>query len=140
MPVAKQHSPHEKTILVVDDDRALLRLLEYNLQEAGYEPLTAEDGQAGFRQFFQYKPDLVVLDINMPGMDGWEVCHRIREVSDVPIVMLTAQARQEDIIKGLDLGADDYVVKPFGVAEFLARVRANLRISRTRSSKKASTW
>lgn len=119
--------PDEKVILVVDDDPALLRLLEYNLEAAGYVPLLAKDGQAGLRQLFDHRPDLIVLDINLPGMDGWTVCRRIREVSDVPIIMLTAQATQQDILKGLDLGADDYLVKPFESSELLARIRANLR-------------
>jgi len=127
MSADSQHPPHKKTILVIDDDRTLLNLLEYDLQETGYRVLTAEHGQAGFQQFCQHKPDLVLLDINMPGIDGWETCRRIREVSDAPIIMLTAQAQQKNIIKGLDLGADDYMVKPFDMAELGARIRANLR-------------
>ncbi len=117
----------KKTVLVIDDDDRLIRLLEYNLKQAGFTALTAKDGQAGLRQFFEHKPNLIILDINMPTMDGWTVCQRVREVSEAPIIMLTAQAQSDDIIKGLDLGADDYVVKPFEVKELLARVRANLR-------------
>lgn len=123
--------PDQETVLIIDDDPWLLRLVEYNLQEAGYRALTVEDGLVGLRRFFECKPDLVVLDITMPGMDGWTALQRIREVSDVPIIMLTAQAQQKDIIKGFELGADDYMVKPFEVRELLARIRAKLRRTET---------
>lgn len=119
--------PEIEKILIVDDDPALLRLAEYNLQQNGYETLTARDGKAGLRQLFEHKPDLVILDINMPGMDGWTTCQRIREVSDVPIVMLTSQAQTDDVIKGLEMGADDYIVKPFDLRELVARIQATLR-------------
>lgn len=122
---------YQETVLIIDDDPWLLRLVEYNLQEAGYRALTVEDGLVGLRRFFECKPDLVVLDITMPGMDGWTALQRIREVSDVPIIMLTAQAQQKDIIKGFELGADDYMVKPFEVRELLARIRAKLRRTET---------
>lgn len=116
-----------KKVLIIDDDPALLRLAEYNLQRAGYQTITAKEGQSGLRQLFEHKPDLVILDINMPGMDGWTTCERIREVSDVPIVMLTSQIQTEDIIRGLEMGADDYVVKPFDLRELMARIQATLR-------------
>lgn len=116
-----------KKVLVVDDDRDLLKLLELGLEEEGFQVLTALDGSEGLRTAFRAHPDLVILDIMLPGMDGWETCRRLRELSDVPIIMLTAKARDVDVVKGLSIGADDYVVKPFGVAELVARVRACLR-------------
>jgi DNA-binding response OmpR family regulator len=116
-----------RKVLAIDDDPSLLRLLEHSLERGGYIPLLAKSGLAGLRIFYQHKPDLVVLDITMPEMDGWTTCQRIREISDVPIIMLTAQASKEDIVKGLDLGADDCLVKPFEIAELLARICANLR-------------
>ncbi|TEU16790.1 MAG: response regulator transcription factor [Anaerolineales bacterium] len=118
-------TPH--TVLVIDDDRNLTRLIEYNLTEEGYVVHVAHDGQEGWRTFFDLRPDLVILDIRMPQMDGWETCKRIREVSEVPIIMLTARANEQDIVRGLDMGADDYLTKPFQVGELLARVRAALR-------------
>lgn len=120
------------TILVVDDDPMVLELVEYNLRGSGYRIITASDGQEGIRTFHQEHPQLVILDIAMPKLDGYQVCKRIREVSNTPIIMLTAKGRyEEDIIKGLDMGADDYLVKPFKVGELLARIRATLRRSRT---------
>ncbi|GAB4440864.1 MAG: response regulator transcription factor [Anaerolineae bacterium] len=118
-------------ILVVDDDAALLELIQYNLESSGFQTITASDGQAGLRSFFENRPDLVILDIAMPKMDGYQVCERIREMSDIPVILLTALGRQEDIIKGLDIGADDYMTKPFRVGELLARVKATLRRSAT---------
>lgn len=114
-------------ILIVDDDPALRQLVANTLRQEGYQMLTAADGQEGLRQIFQGHPDLVVLDVKMPTMDGWTVCERIREVSNIPIIMLTAEGDPEEIVKGLDLGADDYLVKPFDMNVLLARVRANLR-------------
>jgi DNA-binding response OmpR family regulator len=114
-------------VLVVDDDPSLLELVEYNLKTNGYQTLTASDGQAGIRTFFSDRPDLVILDVAMPKMDGYQVCQRIREMSNTPVILLTAKGREEDIIKGLDLGADDYMIKPFRVGELMARVRATLR-------------
>ncbi len=115
------------TILVIDDDLALRQLVASTLKQEGYQVLTAADGQEGLRQMYQGHPDLLILDIIMPAMDGWTVCQRVREVSNVPIIMLTAQSEPEEIVKGLDLGADDYLVKPFEMSVLLARVRANLR-------------
>lgn len=114
-------------ILIIDDDPALRQLVSSSLQTAGYQLLTAADGQEGLRQMYHSHPDLIVLDVNMPTMDGWTVCQRVREVSNVPIIMLTAQGDPDEIVKGLDLGADDYLVKPFEIGVLLARVRANLR-------------
>lgn len=119
-------------ILVIDDDPMVLELVGYNLRGSGYNIITASDGQEGIRAFHKNQPQLVILDIAMPRLDGYEVCQRIREVANTPIIMLTAQGRyEEDIIKGLDLGADDYMIKPFKVGELLARVRSALRRARS---------
>lgn len=118
-------------ILVVDDDPNLVELIQYNLEEEGYQVNVSRDGQAGLRAFFNDRPDLVILDVAMPKLDGYMVCQRIRDMADTPIIMLTARGREEDIIKGLDVGADDYLTKPFRVGELLARVRATLRRART---------
>ena len=120
---------HDK-VLVVDDDPALAELVAYNLTTEGYTPVVAHDGQDGLRKFHAERPHLVILDVTMPNLSGFDVCQRIREMSDVPVIMLTAQGREEDIIRGLDLGADDYVTKPFKVNEFLARVRSTMRRAR----------
>ncbi len=121
-----------KTILVIDDEDELLKLLDYNLTKAGYLALSAKDGPAGLSMARRHAPDLVILDVMMPGMDGWEVCKALRKepaTAAVPILMLTAKAEEADRVLGLELGADDYVVKPFGVREVLARVKALLRRS-----------
>ncbi len=117
----------QPTVLVIDDDAIHLNMVKEALSAADYQVLIAADGQAGLRELYRAHPDLVLLDINMPTMDGWTVCERIREVSNVPIIMLTARNAPEEVIKGLDLGADDYIVKPFELGVLLARVRANLR-------------
>ncbi|MCB0133278.1 MAG: response regulator, partial [Caldilineaceae bacterium] len=96
-------------VLIVDDDPMLAELVAYNLEGDGYEVIIAQDGQDGLRKFHSERPSLVILDITMPKMNGFEVCQRIRELSDVPVIMLTAQGREEDVIHGLDLGADDYI-------------------------------
>ena len=118
----------EKTILVVDDDPAFVRLVSKALTHEGYEVLTAGDGQEALRLLFAHRPDLVLLDVMMPRMDGWQTCSRIREVSDAPIIMLTGEQKSEDdVVRGLDYGADEYVIKPVGNKELLARVRTVLR-------------
>jgi len=114
-------------ILVIDDDANIVRLMEYGLRNAGMEVLSAHDGTEGLRQLYEHKPDLVILDVMMPRMDGWTVCQRIREFSDVPTIMVTAKDQDSDIVRGLDLGADDYVVKPVRLPVLVARVRACLR-------------
>jgi DNA-binding response OmpR family regulator len=101
--------------------------------EPVYRVIEAENGQAALRQFYQYRPNLVILDVSMPVMDGWEACRRIRDLADVPIIMLTARDADHDVARGLDTGADDYVTKPFSPIELLARVRALLR-RRSRSA------
>jgi len=117
-----------KKVLIVDDESALVRLMSQVLTNKEYEVITASNGQEALKLFFANKPDLVLLDVVMPGMDGWETCKRIRELSDVPVVMLTGkQKSEEDIVLGLECGADDYLLKPIGNKELVARVRAVLR-------------
>ena len=117
-------------ILAVDDEHLVLELIRRSLEAADYEVTLAADGSAALQLFHRVQPHLVVLDLMMPGMSGWEVCSRLRAISTVPIIMLTALTAQEDIIKGLNAGADDYVVKPFQGKELLARVQAVLRRTR----------
>ncbi|MBR1736016.1 MAG: response regulator transcription factor [Firmicutes bacterium] len=118
-----------KKILVVDDEQSIVNIIAYNLKKEGYEVICAEDGEQGYEAAQSEDPDLILLDIMMPKMDGYEVCRKIREKSDVPIIMLTARADEVDKVMGLETGADDYVTKPFGVRELMARVKANLRRS-----------
>ena len=114
-------------ILVVDDEPRYVRLIEANLKTEGFDVLKAFDGESGVEQVVTQNPDLVLLDIMMPGMDGFATCKRIREFSIVPIIVVTAKGDERDRVRGLDLGADDYIVKPFSATELLARVRAVLR-------------
>ena len=114
-------------ILVVDDDPAVRSAVATVLAGAGMEPIEAEDGRAGVLMFFDRRPDLVILDVEMPELDGWQVLERLREVSDVPVLMLTAKGEEADKVRGLKGGADDYVAKPFGPRELPARVEALLR-------------
>jgi DNA-binding response OmpR family regulator len=113
-------------ILLVDDDQNLSALLGEYLRNLGYTVYQAEDGQKGLRAFFENKPDLVILDVTMPGKDGWETLKRIREMSQSPVIMLTARNEENDVLRGFSLGADDYVSKPFSFAQLGARVRAVL--------------
>ena len=115
------------TILTADDDPQLLRLVMRNLQLEGYDVIGASDGLQALTQIEQQVPDLVLLDVMMPKMDGFTVCHRVREFSTVPIIIVTARGQDQDKVRGLDLGADDYLTKPFSIDELLARVRAVLR-------------
>jgi two-component system, OmpR family, response regulator VicR len=115
------------TILMIDDDEALLRLAELNLTKAGYRFVSARHGIAGLQLLESEQPALVLLDISMPKLNGWETCRLIREVSEVPIIVLTARDDEVDKARGLDLGADDYLTKPFGFVELQARIRAVLR-------------
>ncbi len=127
-----------KKILIIDDDPIFLRLVDELLTSQGFEVLKAGGRQEGLRLLFAEKPDLVLLDVVMPRMDGWQVCQRIREISDVPIIMLTGkQKAQEDIVRGLDYGADEYLFKPVGNRELVARVRAVLRRTEMPSSAEA---
>lgn len=117
----------KRTILIVDDEKPIVDILVYNLQKEGYETLEASDGEEGVRIALEKKPDLILLDIMLPKMDGLAVCKRIRHSLNVPILMLSAKDEEIDKILGLELGADDYVTKPFSVRELMARVKANLR-------------
>jgi len=114
-------------VLVVDDEPETVKYVSANLRARGYDVLTAEDGRTALKVFNESVVDLIILDIMMPGPDGFEVCQAIRRQSDVPIIMLSARGHEKDIVRALDLGADDYLTKPFGVEEMLARVRAVLR-------------
>lgn len=117
----------KKTILVVDDEPRYVRLIEVNLMSEGYAIVTATNGQLAVEATASHQPDLVLLDVMMPVMDGYSACERIREFSNVPIIMVTAKGEERDRVRGLDAGADDYIVKPFSAQELLARVRAVLR-------------
>lgn len=116
-----------KTILIVDDEKNIVDIIAFNLKKEGYEILKAADGEEGLHLALTENPDLILLDIMMPKMDGYETCKKIREKKNTPIIMLTARAEELDKVLGLELGADDYVTKPFGVRELCARVKANLR-------------
>ena len=116
-----------KTILVVDDERKIVTVLKGYLEQAGFRVVTASDGQMALTTFRHAKPDLVILDLMLPGIDGLDVCRILRRESRVPIIMLTARAEEADRLIGLELGADDYVVKPFSPREVVLRVRAILR-------------
>ena len=114
-------------ILVIDDDPLLLTLIQQSLERDNYSIKTAENGYAGLELMEKIKPDLIILDVMMPNLSGWELCDHIRKTSTVPIIMLTARGSHSDIVRGLQAGADDYLVKPFHQAELLARVSAVLR-------------
>src|ERR671938_1308562 len=120
-------STKKETVVVADDDPRLLRLVQFNLQQAGYRVVSAADGNRALRLAESENPDLILLDVRMPIMDGLEVCRRVRNFSTVPIIMVTAKEAEEDKVAGLDAGADDYLTKPFGAPELMARVRAVLR-------------
>ena len=117
-------------IVLVDDDANLRHTLGYALRQEGFEVFAAEDGERGLEAFHQSRPDVVLLDVMLPNLDGFEVCRRIRKESDVPILMLTARDTELDKVVGLELGADDYLAKPFSTRELVARVRALLRRTR----------
>lgn len=118
-------------ILVIDDDPSFTQIVQLGLTDAGYRVIVARDGQEGIRLFFECQPDLIILDITMPRLNGYQVCQRVRDIADTPIIMLTALGKEEDIIRGLELGADDYLTKPFRTGELVARVHATLRRNRT---------
>jgi two-component system KDP operon response regulator KdpE len=119
-----------ETILIIDDDRTLIDLLGQSLGKAGYEILSATNGIDGLQVLYKHGVDLVILDVMMPRMDGWETCSRIRDISDVPVIMLTAKDEEADALKGFQCGVDDYVTKPFSFAELTARVKAVLQRAR----------
>lgn len=114
-------------IVIVEDDRAISDIIKYNVEKEGYIAFAAYDGEEGLALIEKVEPDLILLDIMMPKMDGLEVCRNVRKTKNTPIIMLTARAEEVDKVVGLEMGADDYVTKPFGVRELMARIRANLR-------------
>jgi two-component system response regulator VicR len=116
-----------KKILIIEDEKAISDIIKFNLAKEGFDADTAYDGQDGLEKALAGKPDLILLDVMLPLMDGFEVCKRVRESSMVPILMLTAKEEEVDKVLGLELGADDYITKPFGMRELIARIRANIR-------------
>ena len=122
---------NQPRILVVDDEPQLTRVLRTGLKSRGYDVRAAADGLAGFEAFNDWHPDLVITDLAMPNVDGLELCRRLRAVSQVPIIVLSAKGEEKTKVEALDLGADDFVTKPFGIDELLARVRASLRRANT---------
>jgi DNA-binding response OmpR family regulator len=116
-------------ILIIDDEEATVHLIAMLLEKKGFETIKANRAEEGLRKAYRHQPDLVLLDIMMPDMDGWEVCKRLREMSDVPVIFLTARSDVKDVVRGLEMGADDYITKPYENDELVARVRAHLRRS-----------
>jgi DNA-binding response OmpR family regulator len=127
-------------VLVVDDDPDIRGLLGELLRRAGHDVVEADNGRAGLRAFHANSPDLVLLDVSMPELDGWQTLERIRDLSDVPVLMLTARGDELERVRGLQAGADDYVVKPFGRQELLARVQAILRRSSSRPAETPESY
>ena len=119
--------PNKRTILVVDDEKPIIDILVYNLKKAGYNTLEATDGEMGLNIALEEKPDLILLDVMLPKIDGLTICKRVKQTYNVPILMISAKDEEVDKIVGLELGADDYITKPFSVRELMARVKANLR-------------
>ena len=116
-----------KKVLIIEDEKRISDIVNYNLSKEGFETLTAYDGAEGLEMALSNDPDLVLLDVMLPTMDGFEICRKVREKSNVPIIILTAKEEEVDKVLGLELGADDYITKPFGVRELIARVKANIR-------------
>lgn len=116
-----------KKILVVDDEKPISDIIKFNLVKEGYNVVCAFDGDEALKMVYQVNPDLVILDVMLPKLDGFQVCRKIRETFSMPIIMLTAKEEEVDKVLGLELGADDYITKPFGMRELIARVKANLR-------------
>lgn len=120
-------------ILITDDDRSIVELMRLYLEKEGYTCITAENGKVALKKFETEAPDLLILDVMMPEMDGWQVCREIRKTSSTPIIMLTAKGETFDKVLGLELGADDYMVKPFETKELIARIKAVLRRTETQA-------
>ena len=116
-----------KKVLIIEDEKSISDIIKFNLTKEGYEIETAYDGEEGLTKALSSNPDLVLLDIMLPIIDGFQVCKKIRETSSVPIIMLTAKEEEVDKVLGLELGADDYMTKPFGMRELIARIKANIR-------------
>lgn len=126
-------------ILVVDDERTIVDVLTYNLTKAGHQPIVARDGEQALQLARAEKPDLVILDLMLPGIDGLEVCRALRKAGDLPIIMLTAKDEEIDRVVGLEMGADDYVVKPFSTRELMARIKSVLRRAQPKPAETALT-
>lgn len=116
-----------KNILIVEDEKPIAEIVKFNLEKEGYKVIIAHDGEDGLHKAITLNPDLILLDVMLPKLDGFQVCRKVRETSTVPILMLTAKEEEVDKVLGLEMGADDYITKPFGMRELLARVKANLR-------------
>lgn len=119
----------EKTILIIEDEKNINDILAFKFEKEGYKTISAFDGVRGLEMALSENPDIILLDVMLPGMDGFEVCRRVRDRSNVPIIMLTAREDEVDKVLGLELGADDYITKPYSARELTARVKANLRRS-----------
>lgn len=117
----------QKKIFVVEDEKSISDIIKYNLTKEGYSVETAFDGEEALRKVFELNPDLILLDIMLPKVDGFQICKKVRESLSVPILMLTAKEEEVDKVLGLELGADDYITKPFGMRELIARIKANIR-------------
>jgi two-component system response regulator VicR len=116
-----------KKVLIVEDEKSISDIIQFNLKKEGFEVDTAYDGESGLEKALNGKPDLILLDVMLPRIDGFEICKKVRETSAVPILMLTAKEEEVDKVLGLELGADDYITKPFGMRELIARIKANFR-------------
>ena len=128
-----------KTVLIVDDEQAIIDVLKFNLLKEGYKTIEAKDGQTALEMALKERPNLIMLDIMLPKMDGLTVCQRVKSVVNIPIIILTAKDEEVDKIVGLELGADDYITKPFSVRELMARVKANLRKNEISNMPKGTT-
>lgn len=124
-----------KKILLIEDDVGLAEFIQYQLERKAYKVTIATRGVEGLQRAYEIQPNLIILDIMMPEMDGWTVCQRLREISDVPIIFTTALGAENDVVRGLEMGADDYLVKPFGPNELIARIQAVLRRHETNSKR-----
>lgn len=117
----------DKKILIIEDEKSIADIIKFNLTKEGYEIETAYNGKTGLEKALSVKPDLILLDVMLPELDGFQVCKKVRETSTVPILMLTAKEEEVDKVLGLELGADDYITKPFSMRELIARIKANIR-------------
>lgn len=126
--------------LIVDDDRTLADVIAFTFKREGFEVILAEDGEAAYRRWQEDNPDLIILDVNLPKEDGFKVCKRIREQSDIPIILLTVRSDEEDILGGFHLGADDYITKPFSPRQLIARVKAVMRRSKKKNPATVREW
>ena len=126
----------EKQILLIEDDNALARMMHMQLEYAGYQVTVCKNGASGIQAAHESDPDLILLDILLPDMDGWDVCEQLKEITDAPIIFSTALGSERDVVRGLDLGADDYMIKPFSYKELLARVKAALHRARRNESQR----